>query len=233
MVLLLFGPPGCGKGTQARFITDWLKIPSISTGEMLRAEMNDGTDLGKAAQAIMIAGGLVSDEIVNGMLAQRIQYPDCVNGFLLDGYPRTVEQAAFLDGLLAKRGLPAAIVLHLDVAVETLVERMTSRRQCPACSRIYNLLHQPPKSQGVCDDDGTPLITRKDDQEDVFRERLKTYDEVTRRVLAHYHAHKYHQIRGDRTPLSIFEAIMQVLEGELRVEHRTLKADFECSQVNI
>jgi len=218
LVLLLFGPPGCGKGTQARLITSWLKVPSISTGEMLRAELRAGTELGLRAQAIMAAGGLVGDDIVNAMLAARIQCPDCANGFLLDGYPRTVEQAEFLDALLLRRGLPPAIVLHLDVPEDALVGRMTSRRQCPACSRIYNLLHQPPKTSGICDDDGTELITRKDDREDVFRERLRTYDEITRPVLAHYYDHTYHQIRGDRSPTYIFEAITSVLEKELNGE---------------
>ena len=185
---------------------------------MLRAELRAGTEPGRAAQAIMSAGGLVGDEIVNAMLASRIQSADCVNGFLLDGYPRTVEQAECLDGLLAGRGLRPAIILHLDVPEDALVGRMTSRRQCPCCSRIYNLLHQPPKSAGVCDDDGTLLITRKDDQEHVFRERLRMYDEVTRPVLAHYHDQKYHQIRGDWSPGYIFEAITSVLERELNGE---------------
>jgi adenylate kinase len=185
---------------------------------MLRAELRAGSELGRAAQAIMGAGGLVGDDIVNEMLASRIQGADCVNGFLLDGYPRTVEQAEYLDGLLVGRGLQPAIILHLDVPEDALVGRMTSRRQCPSCSRIYNLLHQPPKSPGVCDDDGTLLITRKDDQEHIFRERLRMYDEVTRPVLAHYHDHKYHQIRGDWSPGYIFEAITGVLERELNGE---------------
>ena len=212
MVLLLFGPPGCGKGTQARLISESFKIPSISTGEMLRAEMQAGTELGRMAQSIMSSGGLVGDDVVNRMLAGRISCSDCRGGFLLDGYPRTVEQAEFLDDLLEKRGLPQAIVLHLDVPEDALVGRMTSRRQCPRCSRIYNLLHQPPKSAGVCDDDGVALITRKDDQELVFRERLRTYDDVTRPVLAHYHSHEYYQIRGDRSPSYIFETISSILE---------------------
>jgi len=212
VVLLLFGPPGCGKGTQARLISNTYHVPSISTGEMLRAELKAGTELGKMAQSIMVGGGLVSDDIVNEMLGGRISRPDCAEGFLLDGYPRTVEQAEYLDALLSSRGLPAAIVLHLDVPEDALIGRMTSRRQCPKCSRIYNLLHQPPKNAGVCDDDGTALITRKDDREDVFRERLRTYDEVTRPVLAHYYDHEYHQIRGDRSPSYIFEAVTGILE---------------------
>ena len=212
MVVLLFGPPGCGKGTQARSISNWLKMPSISTGEMLRAEMQAASELGKAAQAIMASGGLVGDDVVNGMLASRVSHRDCAQGFLLDGYPRTVEQAVFLDALLGRCGFAPAIILHLDVPEDALVARMTSRRQCPQCKRIYNLLHEPPKSAGVCDDDGTDLIKRLDDREDVFRERLRAYDNVTRPVLAHYQDREYHQIRGDRSPAYIFEEITAILE---------------------
>ena len=212
MVLLLFGPPGSGKGTQSRLITDWLKIPAISTGEMLRAEIQAGSSLGQAAQSVMASGGLVGDDLVNEMLVVRIAEPDCRNGFLLDGYPRTVHQADFLDGLLSKNHFPPAIVLHLDVPFAALIARMSSRRQCPKCKRIYNLLNQPPKHDSVCDDDGTPLITRQDDQEHIFRERLRTYDDLTRPVLSHYHDRNYHQIVGDRSPTYIFEAITGILE---------------------
>ncbi len=212
MVLLLFGPPGSGKGTQSRLITNWLRIPAISTGDMLRAEIQAGTALGKAARSIMTSGGLVSDDLVNKMLAERIAQPDCRAGFLLDGYPRTVEQAEYLDGLVQERGLSRPIILHLDVPMDALVGRMTSRRQCPKCGRIYNLLHQPPKTPGVCDDDGTVLATRRDDQEDVVRERIRTYDELTRPVLAHYQDRNYYQIRGDRSPSYIFEEISGILE---------------------
>jgi adenylate kinase len=212
VVLLLFGPPGSGKGTQSRLITNWLAIPAISTGDMLRAEIQNGTPLGKAARSIMASGGLVGDDLVNKMLAQRIAQPDCKSGFLLDGYPRTVQQAEYFDRLVAERGLPKPIILHLDVPMDALIGRMTSRRQCPKCGRIYNLLHQPPKKSGFCDDDGTPLDTRKDDQEDVVRERIRTYDELTRPVLAYYQDRNYHQIRGDRSPGYIFEEITGILE---------------------
>jgi len=168
--------------------------------------------LGKAAASIMANGGLVGDDLVNQMLADRLLQPDCKNGFLLDGYPRTVEQAEFLDKLITERKLDKPVILHLDVPLDALVGRLTSRRQCPKCKRIYNLLQQPPKSPGVCDDDGTPLTTRKDDQEDVVTERIRTYDEVTRPVLAHYQDRNYHQIRGDRSPGYIFEEITGILE---------------------
>jgi adenylate kinase len=212
VVLLLFGPPGSGKGTQSRLITNWLAIPAISTGDMLRAEIQSGTPLGNTARSIMASGGLVGDDLVNKMLAQRIAQPDCNSGFLLDGYPRTVQQAEYFDGLVAERDLPKPIILHLDVPMDALIGRMTSRRQCPKCGRIYNLLHQPPKKSGFCDDDGTPLDTRKDDQEDVVRERIRTYDELTRPVLAYYQDRNYYQIRGDRSPGYIFEEITGILE---------------------
>ncbi len=212
MVLLLFGPPGSGKGTQAARISSWLGIPAISTGDMLREEIKAGTELGNAAKAIMASGGLVGDDLVNRMLSQRVSSADSAHGFLLDGYPRTVEQAEYLDRLLAERKFQTPIVLHLDVPMDALVGRLTSRRQCPQCKRIYNLLHQPPRVPGLCDDDKTPLITRKDDSEDVVTERIRTYDEVTRPVLAYYQDRKYHQIRGDRSPGYIFEEITGILE---------------------
>ena len=212
MVLLLFGPPGCGKGTQSRLITNWLHIPAISTGEMLRAEIRAGTALGEAAKSIMASGGLVSDDLVNQVLCRRIAEPDCRAGFLLDGYPRTVEQASHLDEVLEDLGYPQATVLHLDVPNDALIGRMASRRQCPDCSRIYNLLNQPPAKPGHCDDCTAVLITRKDDREDVVRARLQTYDDITRPVLAHYQNRTYYQIRGDRSPTYIFEAISGILE---------------------
>jgi adenylate kinase len=212
MVLLLFGPPGCGKGTQSRLITNWLQIPAISTGEMLRAEIRAGTALGEAARSIMAGGGLVGDDLVDEMLVQRVKKPDCAGGFLLDGYPRTVEQAEYLDRVLEEQKMPSALVLHLDVPNDALIGRMASRRQCPKCSRIYNLLHQPPKAAGLCDEDATPLITRKDDREEVVRARLEMYDSMTRPVLAHYEHRDYFQIRGDRSPSYIFEEITGILE---------------------
>jgi adenylate kinase len=219
LIILLFGPPGCGKGTQGRLIIEWLKewqgnaIPSISTGDMLRAEIGAGTPLGRETQSIMAAGGLVPDGLINDALRSRIEQPDCRRGFMLDGYPRTVEQAEYLDTLLASRSLPAPVVLHLDVPAEVLVGRMVSRRQCSQCGRMFNVLSQRPKVDGRCDDDGAPLVTRKDDREDVIRERLRTYREVTRPVVAHYPSDRYFQISGDRSASYIFEAITRVLEG--------------------
>ena len=218
LIILLFGPPGCGKGTQGRLIVEWLKnkIPSISTGDMLRAEMAAKTPLGLEAQSIIVAGGLVPDALVNKMLAARTAQPDCSAGLMLDGYPRTVEQAQFLDGLVAARNLPAPVVIHLDVPAEVLIGRMVSRRMCSQCGQMYNILSKRPKVTGRCDVDGAPLIVRKDDREDVIRERLRTYEEVTRPVLNHYPSERYFQISGDRSSAYIFEEITRILESVRR-----------------
>jgi adenylate kinase len=196
-------------------ILDWLKvkIPSISTGEMLRTEIAARTPLGLETKAIIAAGGLVGDEVINHMLASRIDRPDCRNGFMLDGYPRTLEQSEFLDRLLAGRNLPPPVVIHMDVPADVLIGRMVCRRQCARCGLMFNILSKRPKAPGRCDDCGGHLMVRKDDREDVIRERLKTYEAQTTPVLSHYYYNtNYCQIRGDRSPMYIFEAITNFLE---------------------
>lgn len=190
----------------------WGAIPAISTGEMLRGEIAADTELGRNVQAIMAAGGLVPDHMINAALAARIEQRDCVNGFMLDGYPRTVEQAEFLDGVLNRRGFDQPVVIHLDVPADVLVGRIISRRECAKCGRMFNVLSSRPKAEGRCDDDGAPLITRRDDQADVVRERLRTYNEMTRPVIAHYPSDRYFQIMGDRSQAYIFEEITGILE---------------------
>ena len=212
MVLLLFGPPGCGKGTQARMVSSWLGIPAISTGDLLRAEVEARTALGIAAAEIMENGGLVGDGLVNAMLVRRVEHPDCARGFLLDGFPRTVAQAGFLDGYLASRQLPPGRIIHLAVESDTLVARMSARRQCPVCGRIYNILHQPPKAKGLCDNDGTVLIRRKDDHQSIICQRLKEYDQLTGPVLHHYQGPRVHSIDGDRPAERVFEDIAAAIQ---------------------
>ncbi len=215
MVILMFGPPGCGKGTQACEIVGLTKITAISTGEILRAEMQAGTALGNQARDIMAAGGLVSDELVNDMLVARISRPDCAEGFLLDGYPRTLEQAKFLDGILSARGYASPIVFHLDVPAEVVIGRITARRQCPICHRIYNAIYQPPRVPGICDFDGGELFTRKDDSETTVRERLRGYESITGPVLAYYRNGNYHRIDGTQAPEQVFAEIEAILEPQL------------------
>jgi adenylate kinase len=183
---------------------------------MFRAECKAGTDLGRAACSILKQGGLVGDDIVNGIVAGRIAKPDCANGFLLDGYPRTLPQAMHFSALLEKRGLPDPIVIHLDVPDAVLVSRLTSRRQCPKCLRIYNLLTQPPRIAETCDDDGTALLTREDDQEAVIRERLHAYQELTGPILKWYGKAMVREVDGGASPKSVAQAVEQaVTQGGL------------------
>jgi adenylate kinase len=211
MILLLFGPPGCGKGTQAAYLAGRFHIPAISTGEMFRAECKAGTELGKAACSIISKGDLVNDEVVEGIVASRTARPDCADGFLLDGYPRTVPQAIWFSNLLRQRGLPDPVVLHLDVADEALVTRLTARRQCPVCKRIYNLISLPPLVPGLCDIDQSPLITREDDGEEVIRQRLRAYDELTGPILKWYGPRLVHSIDGSMSPHLVRCAIERIV----------------------
>ncbi len=216
MILLLFGPPGCGKGTQAAYLAERFSIPAISTGEMFRAECKAGTDLGKIACGLLSKGALVGDEIVNQMVARRIAQPDCKDGFLLDGYPRTVEQAAAFAGLLRERRMAEPAVIHLDVPDELLVLRLSNRRQCPACKRIYNLISQPPRAKGLCDIDGAALMTREDDREQVIRDRIRAYHEQTGPVLRWYSSARLHRVDGAMSPDQVARAVSNaVIEASL------------------
>jgi len=213
VIVLLFGPPGCGKGVQAAFITSRFGIPAISTGDMFRSECQAGTEMGRLACSILSDGGLVGDEVVNAILARRISLPEFSSGFLLDGYPRTLPQGEFLERTLKQRGRSDSVVsIHLDVPFPVIVKRIASRRQCPRCSHIYNLLYQPPQAAGVCDADGTPLITRKDDREEVIWQRLKVYEEQTGPVIRHYAAWQYYRIDGADAPAEVSARIEAVLK---------------------
>jgi adenylate kinase len=213
VIFLLFGPPGCGKGTQSASLAARFGIPAISTGEVFRAEIKAGTPLGKMASSIMAAGGLVSDDIVNGIVANRIAQPDCARGFLLDGYPRTVPQAEMFASLLRERGLPDPVVIHLDVADSALVARLTARRQCPQCKRIYNLISQPPRVADRCDDDGAALLTREDDKEAVIRQRLHAYEEQTGPILNYYGPALVRKVDGGAPPDDVAKAIAEAVAG--------------------
>jgi adenylate kinase len=182
-------------------------MPAISTGEIFRAECKAGTELGRLACTIMSSGGLVGDDIVNGMVAARIARPDCAGGFLLDGYPRTVPQAEQFAAMLRQRGLPDPAVIHLEVAEDALVARLTARRQCPKCLRIYNVMWQPPRQAGRCDDDGEELIAREDDREAVIRQRLAAYRELTGPVLGWYGTAAVRTVDGGLPPEEVTRAI--------------------------
>ena len=184
--LILFGAPGSGKGTQARQLRQGcVQGPHISTGDMLRKHIAAADVIGLGIQGLMKEGRLVPDELVNQMVEKRIQEPDCSAGFILDGYPRTVNQAKVLTNL-AERFQLEIVVVRLLVDYEKLVARLNGRRQCPVCGTLYSLTTNPPKQPGLCDLDGAVLITREDDRESVIRERLRQYDAATRPVLDYY-----------------------------------------------
>lgn len=211
-VLLLIGPPGCGKGTQASRISKALAVPAVSTGEMIRAEMAAGTELGRVAAGVTITGGLLSDDLVNRIVESRLAQADCAAGVLLDGYPRSVAQALFLDELLSRTGLPAATVVFLDVPFEPLVARTCMRRHCSQCGRIFNLGSNPPAREGACDACGAELLQRPDDCEDTLRSRLRTYQKLTQPVLDHYSGSRLHTIAGGGTPEEVYQRILEALK---------------------
>lgn len=184
MKLILLGAPGAGKGTQATFICQKYGIPQISTGDMLRAAVKAGTPLGLQAKAVMESGALVSDDIIIGLVKERIAQPDCANGFLFDGFPRTLPQA---DAMKAA-GVKLDYVLEIDVPFEAIIERMSGRRSHPASGRTYHIKFNPPKVAGVDDVTGEPLIQRDDDREDTVRKRLQVYSDQTRPLVDYYSA---------------------------------------------
>ena len=185
LCLILFGSPGSGKGTQAKLLKESLGIAHISTGDMLRERVASGDDIGHSVAALMQAGELVPDETVNRLVEERIEQPDCENGFILDGYPRTVQQAKLLAELLVLRPI-RTIVVHLVVDYNVIIARISGRRQCPVCGSVYGINSSAPNSVGVCDKDGTKLAVREDDREEVVRERLRSYEQQTSPVLAFF-----------------------------------------------
>jgi len=184
MRLILLGPPGAGKGTQATTICQHYRIPQISTGDMLRAAVKAGTPLGLAAKQVMDAGALVGDDIIIGLVKERIAQPDCANGFLFDGFPRTIPQAEAMKSA----GVKLDVVLEIDVPDDAIIERMSGRRTHPASGRTYHLKYNPPKVPGKDDVTGEPLIQREDDKEDTVRKRLEVYQNQTRPLVAYYSA---------------------------------------------
>ena len=211
-VLLLLGPPGSGKGTQAERLAKQLNIPAISTGEMIRAEVRGGTELGKKAQSIMITGGLLDDTIVNDIVASRLAKPDCASGFMLDGYPRSVGQAEYLGTLLPKLGYPQPTVVHIDVPSDQLVARTCQRRYCTQCGHIYNLQSQAPKQEGLCDLCNAALAQRADDCEDTVRNRLVAYEKSTAPLIGYNSKGDYHHIEGTGTPDAVFASVLKALD---------------------
>ena len=219
--VILLGPPGAGKGTQAKKIAEVFGIPQISTGDILRANVALGTELGKKAKEIMARGELVSDDLVNAMVAERLAQTDCDRGCILDGYPRTVPQAEWLDNHLKtkffdkERGcaLPP-IVIDVRIEYNVLLQRLTGRRSCPTCGRIYNIYFSPPRVDELCDLDGSKLVTRRDDCEEVISERLKAYERDTLPLIEYYRSKgQLVEIDGSRGMEEISAEALKLIDG--------------------
>ena len=206
MRIILLGPPGAGKGTQAQFIKESLGVPQISTGDMLRAAVGSGSELGNRVKTVMDAGALVSDDIIIDLVKERIQADDCANGFLFDGFPRTIRQAQSMDDA----GIPIDAVVEIQVEDDELVKRITGRRVHPGSGRVYHVQYNPPKQEGVDDGTGEALHQREDDTESTVRERLAIYYEQTQPLVAFYSEKsnlKYVEIDGSGAVADIQNAI--------------------------
>lgn len=186
MILILLGPPGAGKGTQAKLLAAELRVPHISTGDMFRDHKTRGTELGKTVQAIMDAGGLVTDDVTNAMVKDRLARPDVQGGFILDGYPRTTAQAEYLDQLLQSMGRSITRALSYELPEEVLVERLSGRRSCPSCGAVYHVTQNPPKRVGYCDRDDAGLVQRDDDKPESVKKRLHEYATKTEPLRRFY-----------------------------------------------
>ncbi len=219
MRIILLGPPGSGKGTQGDLIEQKYNFPKISTGDLLREEVQEKTPLGKRAEAAMNRGDLVSDEIVMQMVEARLSREDCQMGYVLDGFPRNINQARLLEENPSKL---AEVVLDIQISEKKLIERLSSRRICSQCGNIYNLAVKAPAQPDVCDACGARLVQRQDDKPEVIMERLRTYHQQTEPLISYYRNKTYyHPIEGDRSIESVFQNIQDVLKAELMKSNRS------------
>ncbi|HET7578408.1 MAG TPA: adenylate kinase [Bacillales bacterium] len=213
MNLILMGLPGAGKGTQAERITDRFNIPHISTGDMFRAAIKEKTELGMKAKTYMDAGDLVPDEVTVGIVRERLGKDDCQNGFLLDGFPRTTEQAEALENILTDAGRELDFVLYIDVDEEKLIERLSGRRICKECGATYHIVFNPPETEGICDKCGGELYQREDDNKETVKNRLEVNKKQLQPMLSFYRERGYlHTINGNQDIDAVFEDIRQLLK---------------------
>lgn len=211
--IILLGAPGSGKGTQAKKLTGAFAIPQISTGDMLREAVREGTDLGGQAKTHMDQGGLVPDEVVIGIVKERLQAPDCAEGFILDGFPRTIPQAQALDRVVKELGKEITAVLSLEVDEEEIMERLSGRRTCAGCGAMYHVRFNPPKQEGRCDKCGGALLQRDDDREETIRTRLVNYRKSTEPLIAYYRGvGKVHAVKASGNIDTIFANISKLLQ---------------------
>jgi adenylate kinase len=218
IAIILFGAPGSGKGTQSKYLVEWLGIPQISTGDMLREHIREGDSIGLAIAGQLREGTLVPDALVNRLVFERISQPDAQRGFILDGYPRTPVQAEEMMRLLAERGA-RELVIHLVVDYNVIISRMAGRRVCPKCGTLYNSVSRPPKVDGICDLDGNALTVREDDKEEVVRQRLAQYERQTQPLIEFFRATSDRLIEVDASrekPEAVFERIKAELPDLVR-----------------
>ena len=217
--VLLLGAPGSGKGTQAQLLVSSFDIPQISTGDLLRQHRRDRTELGMLADDLMRQGQLVPDDLVNQMVAVRLAEPDTAAGYILDGFPRTLAQAEWLDAFAAKSGcLPPPVAIEIRVDEEHLLRRITGRRTCASCNRIYNIYYNPPKQDEICDEDGSKLVHRGDDTEEAFHKRMHVYHSQTMPVISHYERScRFRSVAGEASVDIVATAILAALH-ELRAQ---------------
>lgn len=209
----MLGPPGAGKGTQARKVSSALSFPQISTGDMLREALRNQTELGKKAQAFMESGVLVPDDLVDAIVRERLSRPDCGSGFILDGYPRTLHQAEFLQSLFAENGV-RNLTIGIRVKDEVLIDRLAGRWTCPGCGKMFNVNSNPSCAGDRCDECGTGLVMRKDDTESVVRERLEVYRKETEPLIQYFKDRgSYIEVDGEVTVDEIFGGIMDIINS--------------------
>lgn len=216
--VILMGAPGAGKGTQSKLISARYAIPQVSTGDILRDNVARGTELGKKADPIMKSGQLVPDDLMLAMVADRLQQPDARRGFILDGFPRTVRQAEWLDDYLGSASFDgrriAPVVVNIRVSYNQLLQRLTGRRSCPVDGRIYNIYSQPPKNDELCDSCGSRLVQRKDDKEDVISERLKSYERQTLPLVEYYNRKgSLHELNGEAPVDRVTAETLAIIES--------------------
>jgi len=219
MKIIILGAPGAGKGSQASRIAKEYQLPHISTGDIFRANLKEETELGKRAKSFMDKGELVPDDITIAMLLDRIHKEDCKNGYILDGFPRTIPQAEALKEALAKKDEKIDLALDVEASDELIIKRMDGRRTCPACGAIYHIVTLPPKTEGICDRCGADLIQRKDDNEETVKNRLKIYHEVTEPLISYYKKEGIlEEIDGAEELDKVFEKVKRIIHERSRID---------------
>ena len=212
MIIVMLGAPGAGKGTQAAMICDKYDIPHVSTGDIFRANIKNGTELGKKAKAFMDEGKLVPDELTIELLLDRVSQDDCAKGYVLDGFPRTIPQAEVLTNALAKAGEKVDFAINVDVPDENIIKRMSGRRSCPKCGASYHVEFVPPKKEGICDVCGSELIQREDDKPETVKNRLSVYHDQTQPLIEYYEkASALQAVDGTKDKDEVFADIVSIL----------------------